>query len=258
MTGKTDNSVFARLVTGTSLRAGKYFRVPALTFAGLAFFGVPAFSAAGNGNAKPYNPVEALREGRPEKDKGNFGLPKKLRDDSVSFSVAPEYFFDFGSDLPDATGWGASIAAAAVFDSATPKWDFIGELEFLAFSAESGHYTSKGHDVKESLQSANILLNLGLSREFSEKFVFDALLGIGFGATYGEIKGPQFKTSSHGNWTTTFSLKLRGEYRLSEYWSVFSAYRFAYISPSFASKIADWHNLDLFSSSVELGVRLRF
>jgi len=134
----------------------------------------------------------------------------------------------------------------------------LAELEFLAFTAESGHYIAKSRRVKETLQSGNILLNLGLSREFSEKFVFDALLGIGFGATYGEIKGPNFKTSSHGNWTTTLSLKLRGEYRLDKNWSLFTAYRFAYISPSIASKIADWHNLDLLSQSVELGMRYRF
>lgn len=236
----------------------KKFHVPAIASFGIALFGVPAL-AANSAEEKPYNPVEALRAGREnDTDRNSVGLPQKLRDDSISFSFAPEYFFDFGSDLPDAEGWGASIAAAAIFDSATPKWDFLGELEFLAFSAESGHYFTKNRKVKETLQSANILLNIGLSREFSEKFVFDAMLGIGFGVTYGEIKGPNFKTSSHGNWTTTLSMKLRGEYRLDENWSLFTAYRFAYISPSIASKIADWHNLDLFSSSVELGVRYRF
>ena len=232
----------------------KKFLGPAFSLLFSAVLAVPASADS----VKPYNPVEALREGREKSDGDAVGLPKKLRDDSISLSFAPEYFVDFGSDLPDATGWGASLAASAVFDSSTPNWDFLGELEFLAFSAESGHYTTRNRKVKETLQSANIILNLGLSREFSEEFVFDALLGIGFGATYGEIKGPNFKTSSHGNWTTTLSLKLRGEYRLDKNWSLFTAYRFAYVSPSIASKIADWHNLDLFTSSVELGVRYRF
>ena len=228
--------------------------VPALFSVCAGMFGVPAFAQVA---AEPYNPVKALREGRDDSNE-RVGLPKKHRDDSITLSVAPEYFWDFGSDLPDADGWGTSVAASVLFDSATPDWDFLAELEFLAFTAESGHYIAKSRRVKETLQSGNILLNLGLSREFSEKFVFDAMLGIGFGATYGEIKGPNFKTSSHGNWTTTLSLKLRGEYRLDKNWSIFTAYRFAYISPSIASKIADWHNLDLLSQSVELGMRYRF
>lgn len=232
----------------------KKIYVPALFSVCFGIFGVSAFVEAA---AEPYNPVKALREGR-DGENERVGLPQKHRDDSIVLSVAPEYFLDFGSDLPDADGWGASIAASVVFDSVTPNWDFLAELEFLAFTAESGHYFTKNRRVTETLQSGNVLLNLGVSREFSEKFSFDTLLGIGFGATYGEIKGPDFKTSSHGNWTTTLSLKLRGEYRLDRHWGIFAAYRFAYISPSIASKIADWHNLDLFSQSVELGVRYRF
>ena len=231
----------------------KKIYVPALFGILAGIFGVPANIYAD----EPYNPVAALREGRESNDDAP-GLPKKQRDDAITISVAPEYFWDFGSDLPDADGWGASIAASVIFDSATPEWDFLGELEFLGFTAESAHYFTKGKKVKETLQSGNIILNLGLSREFHDTFTLDAMLGIGFGATYGEIKGPNFKTSSHGNWTTTLSMKIRGEYRMSEKWSLFSAYRFAYVSPSIASKIADWHNLDLFTQSVELGVRYRF
>ena len=90
----------------------KKFHVPAIAFFGIALFGVPAL-AANSAEEKPYNPVEALRAGRDDTNRDSVGLPQKLRDDSISFSFAPEYFFDFGSDLPDADGWGASIAAAA-------------------------------------------------------------------------------------------------------------------------------------------------
>lgn len=229
--------------------------IPALAL--LVFgFGVPASAKS----EKSYNPVEALREGRTDekKDGASFGLPAKSRRDAVAMSVAPEYFFDFGSDLPDADGWGGSIAFTLHFNSDTPKWDFIGGLEFLAFTAESGHYTERGREVKETLQSANILIQGGLSRALSENFSVEAMLGLGLGVTYGEVKGDNFKTSSSGNWTTTVSAKVLGEYRLDENWSLFAAYRFAYLSPSIASKVADWHNLDLFSQSVELGVRYRF
>lgn len=245
----------------------KKFLVPAIALTAFACLGVPAKADSSSAPAvpapEPYNPVKALREGRgngsdAKDDADSFGLPAKKRRDAIALSVAPEYFFDFGSDLPDADGWGASIGVTAHFNSDTPKWDFIGGLELLAFTAESGHYTHRGRKVKETLQSANILIQGGLSRAFSEKFAVEAMLGLGIGATYGEVKGENFKTSSSGNWTTTISAKILGEYRFDENWSMFAAYRFAYISPSIASKIADWHNLDLFSQSVELGVRYRF
>lgn len=221
----------------------------------LATFFCGAANAADT--TEPYNPVEALRnEKRGKRDR--IGLPEKNRDDSIALSVAGEYFLDFGSDLPNADGYGLSVSGTAHFDSDTPEWDFIGELEFLAFTAESGHYTHKGRSVTETLHSANILASLGLSFDDGDRFVFEALAGLGAGATYGEIKGENFKTSSSGNWTTTLSLKARAEYRLTEKVGIFAAYRFAYVSPSIASKIADWHNLDLLTHSVELGVRYRF
>lgn len=232
--------------------------VPALCLAALCVC-VPAGTARA-ADAEDYNPVKALREGRGDAadDRGAFVLPKKTRRDAIALSVAPEYFFAFGSDLPDAEGWGASVGATAHFNSDTPKWDFVGGLELLAFTARSGRYAHGGTEVRETLASANILLQGGLSRELSENFALEAMLGLGLGATYGEVKGDDFKTSSSGNWTTTLSAKILGEYRFDERWSVFAAYRFAYISPSIASKIAHWHNLDLFSQSVELGVRCRF
>lgn len=233
----------------------KKFFVSVILLSGL-LIGVPAFAYT----TEPYNPVKALREGQSdiEDSEAVRGIPPKKRDDHLGLIIAPEYFFDFGSDLPDADGWGLSIAGTVIFESDLPKWDFIGELEFLAFTAESGHYMSRGSEVKETLQSANILANIGLARTFYEKITFEALVGIGFGGTYGEIKGENFKKSTHGNWTTTLSLKTRCEYAVSEHVGIFAGYRFAYISPSIASKIADWHNLDLFSQSVELGVHLRF
>jgi len=221
--------------------------------------------SANAATTEPYNPVEALRKGRSdaEKDAGTSdknlpGIPEKKRSGGVYFSLAPEYFFDFGSDFHDADGWGASLAATVHFNTITPKWDFLAELETLAFSAESSEFYLKNRPVKETLHSANLLFNFGIARTFFDDFSCEALFGIGMGATYGEIKGERYKTSSSGNFTTTFSAKLRGEYRFSENWSLFAAYRFAYISPSIASKIADLHNLDLLSQSVELGIRLRF
>lgn len=228
--------------------------VPALALLFLAVFGVPA-SAFGK-TAEPYDPVKALREGRRHDDR--VGLPEKKRDDALSLAFAPEYFWDFGNDLPDADGWGVSLSFSALFDTDRPKWDVVAELELLALWAESGTYTHKGREVTESLHSVNILPHVGLSYSLDEKFRVEALLGLGVGATYGEVKGENFKTSSNGNFTTTVSAKLRAEYRLDENWDLFAAYRFAYISPSIASKVAGWHYLDLFTHSVELGVRYRF
>lgn len=226
----------------------KKILVPALAFVAGAVC-VPAAE-------KDYNPVEALREGRAEAP--DVGADEKKRSDTLALAAAAEYFFGFGGDLPGADGWGASLSFTVHFDSDSPKWDFVGGVELLGFTAESDLYTHNGHEVKETLQSANILLQGGLSREIGDSFAVEALLGLGLGATYGEVKGDDIKTSSSVNWTTTVSAKILGEYRLNEHWSAFAAFRFAYISPSIASKIAGWHNLDLFSRSVELGLRVRF
>ena len=209
----------------------KNLTVPALAFACAFSAGVPAAAET----AEPYNPVKALRGER---------------------AAVPAN--DFGSDLPDGDGWGASLSAAVRFDTDTPNWEFLGELEFLGYTAESGHYAHNGRRVKEELQSANLLIHLGLARSFGENFVLEGLLGFGLGVTYGEVKGENFKTSSSGDLTTTVSAKLRGEYRLDENWGVFAAYRFAYVSPSIASRVADWRSLDLFAQSVEIGLRYRF
>lgn len=229
--------------------------VPALFVAALAAFAVPA-NALGKPSVEHYDPVKALREGRTPDER--IGLPEKKRDDALSVALAPEYFFEFGNDLPDADGWGLSLSCSAHFDSDRPDWDFLVELEILAFWAESGHYTHNGREVTETVNSLNVLPHFGLSYSVCENFRIEALLGFGIGATYGEVKGENFKTSSSGNFTTTLDAKLRGEYWIGENWGLFAAYRFAYISPSIASKLADWHNLDLFSHSVELGVRYRF
>lgn len=237
----------------------KNLTVPALAFACAFSAGVPAAAET----AEPYNPVKALRGERTaapanDDDRGSFVLPREKRGSAVALAVAPEYFFDFGSDLPDGDGWGASLSAAVRFDTDTPNWEFLGELEFLGYTAESGHYAHNGRRVKEELQSANLLIHLGLARSFGENFVLEGLLGFGLGVTYGEVKGENFKTSSSGDLTTTVSAKLRGEYRLDENWGVFAAYRFAYVSPSIASRVADWRSLDLFAQSVEIGLRYRF
>lgn len=239
----------------------KKISIPAIS--ALALLCVAAAPAAhANVSAEPYNPVEALRGARTNADarddSGVPGVPKKERSGGITFSLAPEYFFDFGSDLHDADGWGGSLTAGIHFKTDTPKWDFLAELEFLAFSAESGDFNADNHTVTETVHSANLLINAGLARTFSEKFSLEALVGFGIGATYGEIKGDGFKTSNNGNFTTTLSAKLRGEYRFSENWSAFAGFRAAYIMPSIASKLADWHHVDLFSKSVELGIRLRF
>ena len=222
----------------------KNLTVPALAFACAFSAGVPAAAET----AEPYNPVKALRGERAavpanDDDRGSFVLPKEKRGSAVALAVAPEYFFDFGSDLPDGDGWGASLSAAVRFDTDTPNWEFLGELEFLGYTAESGHYAHNGRRVKEELQSANLLIHLGLARSFGENFVLEGLLGFGLGVTYGEVKGENFKTSSSGDLTTTVS---------------FAAYRFAYVSPSIASRVADWRSLDLFAQSVEIGLRYRF
>lgn len=232
----------------------KKFYTSIITYLFSAFFCVVADAIE---TAASYNPVEALRNEKHSK-RERIGLPEKNRDDAIALSVAGEYFLDFGSDLPNANGYGLSISGTAHFDSDTPEWDFIGELEFLGFTAESGHYTYKGSNVTETLHSANVLTSIGLSFEQGRRFVFEALAGLGAGVTYGEIRGENFKTSSSGNWTTTLCLKARAEYRITEKFGIFTAYRFAYISPSIASKIVDWHNLDLFTHSVELGLRYRF
>lgn len=229
--------------------------------------------ADGAPESKPYNPVEALREASAERSRGNgsaaagarrdeerrrFALPEKSRSDGLSFLFAAEYFFDFGSDFHGGDGAGGSLAADIHINSDSPNWDFLCELELLAFSAESGRYTHRGYRVKDSIDSANLIFNFGLSRRIADDFSVDGMLGIGLGLTYDEVKGGGYDSSESGNWTMVFGAKLRGDYRLSEHWSVFAAYRLAYISPSFVSKIAGWHNLDLISQSVELGLRLRF
>lgn len=259
----------------------KTLPVPAKTVSALAAalcaICVPAANAANSAAdaseaAKPYNPVEALREASAERARGNadsagtrraeersrFALPEKSRSDGLSFMFAAEYFYDFGSDFHGGDGTGGSLAANIHINSDSAKWDFLCELELLAFSAESGRYNHRGYRVKDSLDSANLVFNFGLSRKISDDFSVDGLLGIGLGLTYDEVKGGGYGSSESGNWTMVFGAKLRGDYRLSERWSVFAAYRFAYISPSFVSKIAGWHNLDLLSQSVELGLRLRF
>lgn len=218
---------------------------------------------------KPYNPVEALREADSERrenaaagygkdDSSRFALPQKKRTDAFAVALAAEYFLDFGSDFDDADGWGGSLAAALHFNSDTSNWDFIGEIELLAFTAESGHFWHSGHRVTEEIDSVNLLVNLGLGRKITDRFSVEGLLGIGLGLTYDKIEGGGYDKSDSGNWTLTLSAKLRGEYRLDDNWSVFAGFRAAYISPSFASKIAGWHNLDLFSQSIQLGIRLRF
>lgn len=230
---------------------------------------VPAVCVPANAaTSEHYNPVAALREARNDDDAGTRdgkipGVPEKKRSGGIYFSLAPEYFFDFGSDLPDADGWGASLSGTIHFSSITPKWEILAELELLAFTAESGEFEhtfrNRSVTVTETINSANILFSLGVSRSFFEDFSLEALVGVGLGATYGEIKGEHFKTSSSGNFTTTFSAKLRGDYHISEHWSIFAAYRFAYISPSIASRFfEELRDLDLLSQSVELGVRLRF
>ena len=103
----------------------KNLTVPALAFACAFSAGVPAAAET----AEPYNPVKALRGERAavpanDDDRGSFVLPKEKRGSAVALAVAPEYFFDFGSDLPDGDGWGASLSAAVRFDTDTPNGNF--------------------------------------------------------------------------------------------------------------------------------------
>lgn len=233
----------------------KKTNVPAAALLAAVALAVPA-TAFGKVSVEPYDPVKTLREGRASGDR--VGLPEKKRDDTLSFAVAPEYFFDFGNDLPDADGWGVSLALSAHFDTDRPDWDFVVELEMLAFRAKSGKYNHDGHEVSETVHSLNILPHFGLSYSAAENFRIDALLGFGIGAIYDEVSGDGYDTSSRGNITTTLGAKLRGEYRINKNWGLFAAYRFTYTSPTLASKLADWQDLDLFTHSVELGVRYLF
>ncbi len=230
----------------------------------LCALGVPASSLfAGTTSAEAYDPAKALIEGNSASDEKIGGIPehlvpKKTRTDTLSLTVAPEYFFDFGNDLPSGDGWGASVALAVHFNTDTPQWDFTAGLELLGFYAESGEFTKKGCRVTDEVYSFNALFLLGLSRSFGKNFTLEAQAGIGLGVLYDEISGEDFKKKSSGNWTMPLSAKILGEYHFDDHWGVFLAYRIAYISPSVLSKVADWHNLDLVPQSIELGVRLRF